>query len=233
MVAIIVEYIYRIVLFIIGMSAYAFVAGTVLPKFFLTLKYDGKPDGRALRKFTFPGGRAISYEPHPALRRFLPMYALIAKDDKKYLKLKTAPSVYRIEYDVVAFNNRNRVLDILNVKESIDSGAESRSVILPDDTSYVSLLIYKVNEKSYVDEAPYKLERVKEILYIISVFVLTFAVTFLFVGQWNAVSVLLADLINIDYDLTVGFLAVALISLAVSAILARVTLKAYRRRGTR
>ena len=233
MVQLILDYAYGIVVLILGMYAYAFVLGTVIPKYFLVLEYKGGVNGRGLRKFTFPGGRAVTYEPHPAQRRFIPTYALIFKDGFKYLKIKASPSVYFLNYDVVAFDTVGRVLDIINVKEHISKNESAKSVIIPEDTSYVSLILYKVNGRVFEKKPPYRLNPFKKWIYMLTVIASTFAATYVMVSNINMVLDLVYEYVKLEFDLYIGFAETAIIAFLVSLILISVTLRGNKRRALR
>ena len=215
------------------MYAYAFVLGTVIPKYFLVLEYKGGVNGRGLRKFSFPGGRAVTYETHPAQRRFIPTYALIYKDGFKYLKIKSSPSVYYLNYDVVAFNTVGRVLDIINVKEHIAKSENAKSVIIPEDTSYVSLVLYKVNGRVFEKKPPYRFNRIRKYVYVLSVLVATFFATYVLATNINAIVDFASEYVDIAFDLHIGFKSVAIIASVVSLLLVSVTLRGNKRRALR
>ena len=229
----ILEYVYSAVLFIIGMYAYVFVLGTVLPKFLLVLEYKGELDGRGLRKYTFPNGRAITYETHPSIRRFIPAYLLICKDGFKYVKIKTVSAVYFVNYDVVAFDNQGKVLDIINVKEHISSLSNARSVILPAATSYVNLVLYRVNGRKFVKTPPYSFNTVKKNIYKVLVSLFTFAFTFVLVSNLNMLGKWIKTLVDIRFDVTINLFSTILISLLASLIYIGVTLSGNKRRASR
>ena len=215
------------------MYAYAFILGTVIPKYFLVLEYRGSVNGRGLRKYSFPSGRAVTYETHPALRRFIPMYALICKDGFKYLKINSAPSVYYLNYDIVAFDNVGRVIEIINVKEHIRTGECAKSVIIPAETSYISLVLYRVNGREFEKKPPYKFNSKKKCIYMLCAVAATFFATYLMANTINTVLNTVSEYIDIGYDLHIGFGAMAIITAVVSLLLIGITMRGNKRRALR
>lgn len=100
---------------------------------------------RGLKKYRYPDGRAIVYESHPTVRKYLPTYLLFTKDGYKYLCCRLDESVTRIAYSVVMFNYRNRIVDVIDVEETDIEGRETRPVMLHPDTSYIALVPDTVN----------------------------------------------------------------------------------------
>ena len=106
----------------------------------------GYPRGdRGVRRVRFPEGRGVVYEPHPALRRYVPHYALYTRNDQKYIRLSLHPQTAYIRYDVAVFNSRGRLLEVLEVSERISEEGVSRSVRLPDRTAYACVVPRQVD----------------------------------------------------------------------------------------
>ena len=106
----------------------------------------GSPRGdRGVRRVRFPDGRGVVYEPHPALRRYVPSYALYTHNDQKYIRLSLHPKVAYIRYDVAVFNYRGRLLEVLEVSERISGEGVSRSVRLPERTAYACVVPRQVD----------------------------------------------------------------------------------------
>ena len=100
---------------------------------------------RGVRRVRFPDGRGVVYEPHPALRRYVPSYALYTHNDQKYIRLSLHPKVAYIRYDVAVFNYRGRLLEVLEVSERISGEGVSRSVRLPERTAYACVVPRQVD----------------------------------------------------------------------------------------
>ena len=58
------------------------------------------------------------------------------------------PLVHNLEYDLVLFDRYNSIFDVIRIKEKIVS-PYSRTLTLPDRTSYVSLRLRKVNKTAF------------------------------------------------------------------------------------
>lgn len=105
-----------------------------------------KPSGdRGVRKLTFPGGRAVIYEPALKVRKYLRQYALIKQDGCTYIKCRIHERIAYIRYDVATFDRKGRLLDVLNVNERITEGGYTRTVRLPRATAYACVTLRKVD----------------------------------------------------------------------------------------
>jgi hypothetical protein len=108
------------------------------------------PD-RGLTRVKFPEGRGMICEPDLAVRRYVPRYALLVRDGKKYIRLQVHERVNYIRYDVLAFDRRGRLLDVLEVAERLASEGATRAVRLPAATAYARVIPRKVDGE-YVGE---------------------------------------------------------------------------------
>lgn len=115
-------------------------------------KTDPTAGDRGRRRVTFKDGRAVVYEPTPAVRRYVPAYALIKEEGRVHLLLRLNPKVAYIRYDVLCFDSRGRLLDLLQVSERVTAAGESRPVRLPTATAYTRVVPRQV-DKMYEDHS--------------------------------------------------------------------------------
>ena len=120
---------------------------------------------RGIKKYAYEGGRAVIYMPEIPARKYVKQYMLCTEGGAKYLRCYVNGRVRYIEYDVYVFNSKNKLIDIIGVKELLSGGDTTGAVKLPFDTAYVSLILrnadgmYWNREKrarySYVSSAIY------------------------------------------------------------------------------
>ena len=134
------------VLIILEFILFFILIGTAAPKILGSYCSVKKTSDRGLKKFVYPDGRAIAYEPHPSVRKYVPRYLLFTEDGYKYISCKLDESVNKIKYSVVMFNNRNRVVDVIDAFETKMTSSVTTPVMLHQDTSYVSLIPDTVNK---------------------------------------------------------------------------------------
>ena len=81
---------------IVTVAVYVFVIKMVIPRFFIKRRflYDGHL-GRGLKKYQSENGRAIVYEPHPSIRKYIKQYALVSDGGHKYLECNVDEGVTR------------------------------------------------------------------------------------------------------------------------------------------
>ena len=134
------------VLIILEFILFFVLVGTAAPKILTSYCSVKKTSDRGLKKFVYPDGRAIAYEPHPSVRKYVPSYLLFTEDGYKYISCKLDESVNKIKYSVVMFNNRNRVIDVIDAFETKITSSVTTPVMLHQDTSYVALVPDTVNK---------------------------------------------------------------------------------------
>ena len=103
---------------------------------------------RGLKKYLYPSGRAVSYEPHPSMRKYIQRYILFTNNGYKFFKCRLGEGVREGCFSLIMFNNKDRVVDILDVEVSNHSQNETPMLQIHKDTSYVSVVVDSVNGKA-------------------------------------------------------------------------------------
>lgn len=153
---------------------YVFLMKRVLPMSVLRIRHDLYQDpGRGLARYTFEGGRAVLCEPRPHLRKYIPQYLLLVKEGYKHLICRIDESVHRLTYSVVMFNNRDRILDILDIEETTNGGSETAPLLLHGETSYIALLPTSFNGKLLPTEKRFYRTPLQYLLFFVIVGVAT------------------------------------------------------------
>ena len=103
---------------IVTLAVYAFLVKVIIPGYVVKRKYyiDGNL-GRGLRKYKSEDGRAIIYEPHPSIRKYIKQYALVCDGGHKYLECNMDRGVNRLIYTVIMLDRNDKVIDALEVEE--------------------------------------------------------------------------------------------------------------------
>ena len=133
-------------LMIASLVCFAMILKAVLPTFLLKLGCSlGDGVGRGYRRFSYPTGRAVAYEPHPSVRKYVNRYLLFVNDGYKYFKCRVDSGVKYIKYTLIMVNNKDRVIDTVEVEENIGDSIDGGAILLHPDTSYVALSVESVN----------------------------------------------------------------------------------------
>lgn len=132
---------------IVATLFYMAVVAWWLPKVFLQNKFKMKTvNDRGIRKYKGSGDSiGILYEPEVGTRKYIKQYAISFDGDEKLLKCMLADDIDYIEYDIASFNRNGKIINVLNVKDVVEKAGFTRSVILPRETSYVALVISRVD----------------------------------------------------------------------------------------
>ena len=136
----------QLVLFIVSLVYFVIVIKTLIPKIFLRPGYSlDKLLGRGYKKYKYPTGRAVVYEPHPSVRKYINKYALFVNDGYKYLKFSLDKGVKSLICEVVMVNNKDKIIDVLSIDTTVGGDTESKEILLHPDTSYVAVSLRSVN----------------------------------------------------------------------------------------
>ena len=171
----VIEIVFLSVIYLTALTAYVWLISTVIPKCLLRIKYDVSHGlGRGLKKFTYPEGRAVVYEPHPSVRKYVNKHLLFTLDGYKYIQFLLDAGVKSYTANVVCFDNRNKVIDVLELSESMVASSVSCPLRLHHKTSYVATVLRSVN-KTEIPGAPYmKIRLSRSYGYLLAVSALTF-----------------------------------------------------------
>lgn len=163
------------VMLVAGLVVYYTLMKLVFPAYILKLRFSAEESlGRGLRKFKSKEGRAVLYEPHPAIRKYIRKYAVFSNHGMKYLKCDVDSGVSTLNFSIITFNNKNRIIDVICVDETICENKSAHTIALHDETSYVALVLNSVNGESVENEALYHYRFTDVCVYAVSVTVLTF-----------------------------------------------------------
>ena len=136
----------QLVLCITSLVYFVIVIKMLIPRVSLKINYSlDKLLGRGYKKYRYPSGRAVVYEPHPSVRKYINKYALFVNDGYKYLKCCLDAGVKTLKFEIIMLNNRDEVIDVLSVNTTVANTSETKEILLHPDTSYVALNLDSVN----------------------------------------------------------------------------------------
>lgn len=133
---------------IVTAAVYVFCIKTLLPRLVIKRRYYIEGNlGRGLKKYRSDDGRAVVYEPHPSVRKYIRQYALVNDNGHKYLECQVDRGVNRLIYTVIMLDRYDRVIDVLEIEEVTAKRELTQTVYLHADTSYIALIIGSVNKE--------------------------------------------------------------------------------------
>lgn len=148
----IIQSILLLFLMILSVIAYFILMVTVFPKILKISCTVRESSDRGLKKYRYPTGRGIAYEPHPSIRKYIHRYILFTNDGYKYVKCKLDESITKVDYTVIMFDRNNQVIDILDISEKNTQQQETQAVLLHADTSYITLVLNSANDLNFEQE---------------------------------------------------------------------------------
>lgn len=149
----------KILIVMLSSVIYVYLVGFLLPRITMgvTVRFKSTspyPEGdRGTRQVTFSDGRAVIYEPAPKMRPYLPRYALIKREGCTFIKCQLHEKALHVKYDVVTYDRRGRLLDVVGVEELVTERGYTKTVRLPRDTAYARVILRKV-DGMYEDCSP-------------------------------------------------------------------------------
>lgn len=156
-----------------SMFLYFVVMGWGLPGVLLRTRYRQiKLNARGMRRCLFNGKRCVVYERGVNQRRHISRYLICQEDGYKVLQCKVSSNIRYMEYDVMLYDRYDKTIDVINVKEDVVSEF-TRRLILPDETSYVNIVLRKVNKSVLFKKRLTYIPRTKITLYIFLAFLVT------------------------------------------------------------
>ena len=134
--------------FVVFCMIYVFCISKPLPHFLLSPSYrKHTPTDEGIGKYKFPEGRGVVYLPDVKYRDYLKKYAVFVYGSRKYIKCKLADDVASVRYEVAAYDRKNKLIKIFELLENVETIGETKSVQLPDNTAYASVVLRSVNEE--------------------------------------------------------------------------------------
>ena len=131
---------------IVSVILFVVLMTVVLPRVMLKVVYKvDKPKDRGTKKCIFNGKHCMVYTSTKENKQFIKQYVLLQEEEHKTLTCKLTPLVKYIDYDIVLFNRYNKAFKVINVKEDIAPTELTRATILPNETSYVNIVVRRVN----------------------------------------------------------------------------------------
>ncbi len=91
---------------------------------------------RGLRRVKYDGGRGVVYQGALHVRKYIYKYAIYTEGEDKCLRCQINPRIQYMRYDVISFDSRGRLLDVVCVSEKIKNAGGTEIVMLPTRTSF-------------------------------------------------------------------------------------------------
>lgn len=137
----------QVPILVASLVCFVIIIKTLIPSLTLNAHYSiDRLLGRGLKKYKYPTGRAVVYEPHPSVRKYLNKYILFVNDGYKYLRCRFDAGVKSVRFEVMMFSSTDKHIDTLRINAKIGADLESKNILLHHRTSYVALKIETIND---------------------------------------------------------------------------------------
>ena len=190
LIELIIANVARVFIFFISSGLYIFLLTKTIPQLSLKHRSVGvNTRDRGIKKYTFEGGRAVVYEPELIYRKYVLQYMLLSKNRDKFIRCRINPQIRHIKYDVVVYNNKNKLIDVIGVEERVNKQKYTTSVLLPPETSYARLILRRVDNMYSSTEVKVKYSYVSLIvcaaLIIAATVALGLCISYCFTDLWQ------------------------------------------------
>lgn len=203
------------------------VASLLLPKMFLQTRYTIKSSvDRGLKKIIEKNGQSMVFQPALKWRKYINQYVLAERSGVKQLMCKLNTDITYISYDIVLFNSEDKVFDVLTVKDLVEKNGFSKVVELPEDTSYVSLVVNEVDGMSFPDHITGKAKAGKVAKFLVACsFMILLELLFVKVCCANLFGGVFKESFVLNVQSTLVTLLIAGILIIVNIIVSLITVK--------
>lgn len=203
------------------------VASWLLPQMFLKTRYTiGSSQDRGLKKVTEKNGQSMVFQPALKWRKYIRQYVLSERSEKKRLMCKLDPDIAFISYDIVLFNSQDKVFDVLRVQDLVEKKGFSRVVDLPEQTSYVSVVVNEVDGVTFPDHITTKIKAGKVAKFLLACsFLILMEVLCIKVCCANIFGGLFRESFVLNWESTLITLSIAAALIVINMIVALITVK--------
>jgi hypothetical protein len=142
-----------VALLIVVLFSAVYLSATALPRVFLSLRYMvDESNDRCIKRVYEKNGESMVFEPEEKWRRYIRQYVLAERNNKKELMCKVDKNLSYIDFDIAVFNNQDELECVIKVKDYVDKSGYTKVVELPEETSYVSINVLRVENQAFEDK---------------------------------------------------------------------------------
>lgn len=212
---------------ILTIAAYIGIASVILPRYYLKTRYTvDKSNDRGIKKVLEVNGQSMVFEPEIKWRKYVKQYVLSERDGEKQLTCKVSEKLTYLEMDVVLFNNQDKVFSVLKVKDLVDKKGYTKTVTLPDQTSYVSIVICKADGEQFEDHLTAKVKGGKLFKFLLSCsLIMVMEIMCLKVCCANLFGGVFKESFVLNLESTLVTLAMAVAAIVVNIIVTAIAIK--------
>ncbi len=144
-----------VLLLILTIATAVFISAFLLPQIYLKNRYSLTASGdRGIKKIFEKNGMSMVFEPILKWRKYVNQYVLAERSGKKQLLCKINPEIAYLSYDIALFNSRGELFNVITIKEKIKKAGYTEIVTLPNETSYVSVIVNEVDATDFTASTP-------------------------------------------------------------------------------
>jgi hypothetical protein len=108
-------------------------------------KVSGRLYDRGIKKYAFPEGRGVVYQPGILSRKYVKKYMLFSYEGNKYIRCMFDGEVKTAFFELVIYDNQNVIIKTEDVFVELTQGFYSQAILLPAQTSHACLTVLEIN----------------------------------------------------------------------------------------
>jgi len=190
---------------------FCFVVIALLPKALFSITYkEVVPSGTGIKKIETSEGVSVLFKMNENYNEYISQYLISSEADQNFLICKLNKKVYFLDYDIVVYNQRRKMIKVFNVVDQINKNGFTEKVKLPLYTEYIAIIINKANETKLKNKYRLKVKLPRVLLFsfveTILLFGLAIAMFFCFANIFGGVftQTILENITNLLF-LGIGF----------------------------
>lgn len=131
-------------------AGFTVLAVVLLPRLLFVTRYvvDDAFD-RGIRTVDDEESPSIVFEPSADVRGYISRYVLSVVEGKRVLVCKLAKPLAFVDYDIIVFDENDRVDKVFNIKDGVAGEEYTHVVELPFNTEYISIVLNAADGETF------------------------------------------------------------------------------------
>ena len=128
---------------------YILAVGEWLPSLLIARRHtSGELKDRGLKKYTFPEGRGVVYQPAQQSRKYMKKYMLFCFEGKKYIRCMFDSEVRTAFFELLIYDNQNNLIKSEDIFVNVGKSSYTEAIAIPEQASHASVTVLQINGKN-------------------------------------------------------------------------------------
>ena len=133
---------------------YVLAVGEWLPSLLIVKRHTaGDLRDRGLKKYVFPEGRGVVYQPSMRSRKYMKKYMLFCFEGKRYIRCMFNSEVKSAYFELLIYDNQNNIIKSVDIYAPIGNTPYTEAILIPEQTSHACVTVLQVNGRDVEQSA--------------------------------------------------------------------------------